>query len=155
MLTEGQMAPDFDVQNDEGQSVKLSDFRGHWVVLYFYPKAMTSGCTLQAQDLRDDFPSYQGKDVVILASSPDPVKDLVKFKEKESLPFTLLSDPEHAMAEAYNVWVEKKMYGRVYWGNERSTFIIDPEGKIARIFRKVKPKEHNQLVQDVLTELGA
>ena len=146
MLNENDLAPDFEILDDTGKPTKLSDFRGQQVLLYFYPKAMTSGCTLQAQDIRDDFGKYRDAGVVVIGVSPDPVKRQAKFKEKEELPFILLADEDHSVAELYGVWVEKKMYGRTYWGNERTSFLIDQAGKIEKIFRKVKPKEHNNQV---------
>lgn len=146
MLNENDLAPDFELLDDEGKTTKLTDFRGQRVLLYFYPKAMTSGCTLQAQDIRDDFGKYQDAGVVVIGISPDPVKRQAKFKAKEALPFILLADEDHTVAEKYGVWIEKKMYGRTYWGNERTSFLIDQNGKIEQIFRKVKPKEHNDQV---------
>ena len=151
MLNEQDVAPDFELLNDEGNPTKLSDFKGKKVLLYFYPKAMTSGWTTQAQGIRDDFQKYQDAGVVVLGVSPDSVARLVKFKEKENLPFTLLADENHEVATMYDVWVEKSMYGRKYWGIERTSFIIDAAGNIETIFRKVKPKEHNQ---QVLSALG-
>ena len=151
MLNEQDVAPDFELLNDEGNPTKLSDFKGKKVLLYFYPKAMTSGWTTQAQGIRDDFQKYQDANVVVLGVSPDSVVRLAEFKEKENLPFTLLADEDHEVATQYGVWVEKSMYGRKYWGIERSSFIIDEAGNIETIFRKVKPKEHNQ---QVLTALG-
>ena len=151
MLNEQDVAPDFEVLNDEGNPTKLSDFRGKKVLLYFYPKAMTSGWTTQAQGIRDDFQKYQDAGVVVLGVSPDSVALQAEFKEKENLPFTLLADENHQVATMYGVWVEKSMYGRKYWGVERSSFIIDTAGDIEAIFRKVKPKEHNQ---QVLLALG-
>jgi len=151
MLNEQDVAPDFEVLNDEGNPTKLSDFRGKKVLLYFYPKAMTSGWTTQAQGIRDDFQKYQDAGVVVLGVSPDSVARQAEFKEKENLPFTLLADENHEVAIQYGVWVEKSMYGRKYWGVERTSFIIDAVGNIETIFRKVKPKEHNQ---QVLTALG-
>jgi peroxiredoxin Q/BCP len=151
MLNEKDVAPDFEVLNDEGQPTKLSDFKGRRVVLYFYPKAMTSGCTTQACALRDDYTQYKNLDAVILGASPDSVERQAQFKEKENLPFTLLADEDHAIAEAYGVWVEKSMYGRKYWGVERSTFLIDADGRIEKIFRKVKPKTHSEQVLAALS----
>ena len=151
MLNEKDVAPDFEVLNDEGQPTKLSDFKGRRVVLYFYPKAMTSGCTTQACALRDDYTQYKNLDAVILGASPDSVKRQAQFKEKENLPFTLLADEDHAIAEAYGVWGEKSMYGRKYWGVERSTFLIDADGRIEKIFRKVKPKTHSEQVLAALS----
>lgn len=151
MLNEKDTAPDFALRDDTGQPVKLSDFRGQRVLLYFYPKAMTSGCTLQAQDLRDDIAKYQNAGVVVIGISPDPVKKQAQFKNKENLPFMLLADEVHEVAEKYGVWVEKSMYGRKYWGAERTSFLIGADGTIEQIFRKVKPGEHNA---QVLAALG-
>lgn len=146
MLNEKDMAPDFEVLNDQGEPTKLSDFRGKRVVLYFYPKAMTSGCTTQACALRDDFSQYQAVDAVVLGVSPDSVERQARFKEQENLPFTLLADEDHAVAETYGVWVEKTNYGRKYWGVERSTFLIGADGRIEKIMRSVKPKTHSEQV---------
>ncbi len=140
--TEGKKAPDFTLLTDSGEKLKLSSLKGKNVVLYFYPKADTPGCTTEACEFRDRDADYAGADTVILGVSPDEVKALAKFKTKHSLPFTLLADPEHAVAEKYGVWVEKSMYGKKYMGVERSTFLINKEGKIARVFAKVKPAGH-------------
>lgn len=126
--------------------VKLSDFRGQRVVLYFYPKAETPGCTAQACGVRDHRSAYQRADVTVLGVSPDPVAKLKRFQEKHALGFPLLSDEHHAVAEAYGVWVEKSMYGRSYMGNERTTFVIDAEGRASEVLRKVKPAQHDELV---------
>jgi peroxiredoxin Q/BCP len=152
MPAAGEMAPDFTLPADDGRDVTLSSLRGKPVVLYFYPKDDTSGCTTQACGLRDAFPRFEALDAVILGVSPDTVKKHVKFKEKYELPFTLLADTEHAVAELYGVWKEKSMYGRKYWGNERTTFLIAPDGRIARVFEKVKPAEHAAQVEEALRE---
>jgi peroxiredoxin Q/BCP len=146
----GENAPDFELQNQDGEIVKLSDFAGHSVVLYFYPKADTPGCTTQACGIRDRSGEYEAAGAVVLGVSPDKPKKLKKFADKYSLPFTLLSDSEHEVAEAYGVWAQKSMYGRKYWGNERSTFIIDGDGKIAQVFPKVSPKTHDDVVLEAL-----
>jgi peroxiredoxin Q/BCP len=138
----GSTAPNFSVLDHTGKTVSLTDFTGKYVVLYFYPKALTSGCTVQACALRDTAKDFAKVSAVVLGVSPDEPKLLKKFVEKEGLNFTLLSDPEHQILEPYGVWVEKSMYGRKYMGAERSTFIIDPKGKIAAVFTKVDPKTH-------------
>lgn len=137
----GTMAPDFELATDSGTTVKLSDLRGKRVILYFYPKDDTSGCTVQACGFRDSYPQIEEKNAVVLGISPDGVKSHAKFKSKFELPFTLLADVEHAVAESYGVWVEKSMYGRKYMGIERSHFIIDEEGKIVDAQVKVKPAD--------------
>ena len=137
----GTMAPDFELATDSGTTVKLSDLRGKRVLLYFYPKDDTSGCTVQACGFRDSYPQIEEKNAVVLGISPDGVKSHAKFKSKFELPFTLLADVEHAVAESYGVWVEKSMYGRKYMGIERSHFIIDEEGKIVDAQVKVKPAD--------------
>ena len=138
--TVGAVAPQFTATTDTGATVSLADFRGKQVILYFYPKDDTSGCTTQACGFRDHYPHIEEKNAVVLGVSPDGVKSHQKFKTKYNLPFTLLVDQDHAIAEAYGVWVEKSMYGRKYMGVERSRFVIDEEGKIAQVEVKVKPK---------------
>ena len=150
MIARGQQAPDFELPDHDGRAVKLSDFRGQRVVLYFYPKAETPGCTTQACGVRDHRAEYERENVTVLGISPDRVGRLRRFAENHDLGFTLLSDADHAVAEAYGVWVQKSMYGRTYFGNERSTFIIDPGGKVAEVLRKVKPAEHDRLVLEAL-----
>jgi len=155
MPNEGDKAPGFELLDQDGESVKLSDFAGRTVVLYFYPKADTPGCTIQACGIRDRTGEYEETGAVVLGVSPDEPKALRKFVDKYDLPFTLVSDPEHSLAEAYGVWVEKNKYGRTYWGNERTTFVIDGEGRIARKFPKVSPKDHDDLILGALGELAA
>ena len=150
MVKENESAPEFTLENQDGESVSLSDFRGRKVVLYFYPKDDTSGCTTQACELRDSVETFDARGAVILGVSPDPVKSHRKFADKYELPFTLLADVDHEVAEAYGVWKEKSMYGRKYWGNERTTFVIDEKGRIAKVLPKVKPAEH---VDQVLASL--
>jgi peroxiredoxin Q/BCP len=150
IIQPGDPAPDFELLSDTGQKVRLSDLRGKTVVLYFYPRADTPGCTKEACGFRDDYRGYEERDVVILGVSPDAVKKQANFKAKHSLPFTLLDDTEHRVSEAYGVWVLKKLRGREYMGIQRTTFLIDPEGKIARIFRKVKPVGHSQEVLEMI-----
>jgi thioredoxin-dependent peroxiredoxin len=142
VLSEGDVAPDFTVPDQDGNEVSLSDHRGKKVVLYFYPKDDTSGCTAQACALRDHAQTLAASGAVILGVSPDDVKSHRRFADKYALPFTLLADTDHAIADAYGVWKEKSMYGRRYWGNERTTFVIDEEGRIAKVLAKVKPAEH-------------
>jgi peroxiredoxin Q/BCP len=151
LLTPGDTAPDFTLPDQEGNDVSLSGLRGQNVVLYFYPKADTPGCTAQACGVRDHQADYASADAVVLGVSPDQVKAVSKFDQKYGLGFPLLADSDHAVAEAYGVWVEKSMYGRTYMGNERTTFVIDPEGKIKEILRKVKPAEHDKLVLAALS----
>jgi peroxiredoxin Q/BCP len=151
MLTEGTLAPDFTLPSDGGSEVTLSDYRGKKVVLYFYPKDNTSGCTTEACNFRDDYSEIIAAGAVVLGVSPDTVTSHDKFKLKFELPFALLSDPDHRVAEMYGAWGEKKMYGKTYMGIVRSTYVIDEEGKIIKVFPKVKPKDHSQEVLDVLT----
>src|SRR5579884_143277 len=134
-LQPGDAAPDFTLPDQDGHPVTLSELRGRSVVLYFYPKADTPGCTTQACGIRDHGADYERADAVVLGVSPDPPKKLAKFAEKYGLPFTLLADEDHSVAEAYGVWVQKSMYGRTYLGNERTTFVIDPEGRIKAVLR--------------------
>ena len=151
-LTPGDDAPDFTLPDQEGNPVALSDFKGQNVVLYFYPKADTPGCTTQACGVRDHRADYASADAVVLGVSPDAPKKIAKFDAKYDLGFPLLGDEDHAVAESYGVWVKKSMYGREYMGNERTTFVIAPDQTITDIFRKVKPGEHDELV---LAALGA
>jgi len=152
MLEPGQPAPDFTLPDQDGNPVSLSDLRGKRVVLYFYPKADTPGCTTQACGVRDHAQDYDAAGAVVLGVSPDPVEAVKKFHSGQGLNFTLLADEDHAVAERYGVWVEKSMYGKTYWGNERTTFVIDENGVITDVLRKVKPKQHDELV---LGALGA
>jgi peroxiredoxin Q/BCP len=145
-VNEGDTAPDFELPDQDGNPVRLSSLRGKPVVLYFYPKADTPGCTTQACGIRDRKGEYDSAGAVVLGVSPDDPAALRKFADKYGLPFTLLGDSEHEVANQYGVWVEKKNYGRTYWGNQRSTFVIDAEGKIAKMFPKVSPKTHDELV---------
>jgi len=155
MLAEGDKAPDFSLPDQHGETVKLKDLRGETVVLYFYPKANTSGCTVQACGVRDRKGDYAAAGARVIGVSPDEVKDVDKFAGKYDLEFTLLADADHAVAEKYGTWVEKSMYGNKYMGVQRATFIIDAEGKIARVFPKVQPKKHDDLVLKALGELAA
>lgn len=149
-LKVGSKAPTFSLKNTEGQTVKLADFKGQKVVLYFYPKDDTPGCTKEACGFRDDYSELQKRGVIVLGVSADNQKAHQKFTAKYGLPFTLLSDPEHTMLEKYNAWVEKSMYGRTYMGIARITYLINEEGKIAHIFGKVKPETHSQEVLAVI-----
>jgi peroxiredoxin Q/BCP len=142
MLSAGKKAPAFTLPADDGSTVSLKGFRGRPVVLYFYPKDDTSGCTTQACEFRDSWKAVQRAGAVVLGVSPDGVSSHQKFKAKYQLPFPLLADTDHAVAEAYGAWGEKSMYGRKYFGILRTTFLIDSEGTVARIFEKVKPKGH-------------
>jgi thioredoxin-dependent peroxiredoxin len=152
VVEEGQAAPDFELKSDAGELVRLSQFRGKPVVLYFYPRDDTPGCTAQACGIRDNYDDFEQRGAVVLGVSPDEESSHVKFKEKYGLPFTLLADPEHEVAEQYGVWGEKTFAGRKYMGVERSTFVIDPEGRIAKVMRRVKPDTH---VERVLAEVPA
>jgi thioredoxin-dependent peroxiredoxin len=149
-LDAGDKAPDFTLSDQDGNSVSLSGLKGKTVVLYFYPKADTPGCTTQACGVRDHRADYSQAGAVVLGVSPEPVKKIAKFADKFTLGFPLLADEDHAVAEAYGVWVEKSMYGRTYMGNERTTFVIGPDGVITDVFRKVKPAEHDELVLGAL-----
>ena len=150
MVEEGKAAPDFELASDTGDPVRLSDLRGKPVVLYFYPKDDTPGCTRQACDIRDAWGDFERAGAVVLGISPDGEASHAKFKAKYSLPFTLLADPDHAVSEAYGVWKQKSLAGRKYMGVERSTFVISPDGTVARMMRKVDPKAHASDVLDVL-----
>jgi peroxiredoxin Q/BCP len=145
-LKPGDPAPDFTLPDQNGNPVSLSDFKDRSVVLYFYPKADTPGCTTQACGVRDHRTAYQSADAVVLGVSPDAPKKIAKFDAKYELGFPLLGDEDHRVAEQYGVWVKKSMYGREYMGNERTTFVISPDQTIKDILRKVKPAEHDELV---------
>jgi peroxiredoxin Q/BCP len=142
MLEQGSKAPDFTLSDQSGKYHSPLDFHGQWVILYFYPKDMTPGCTKEACNFRDDFPNFQKVNTTILGISKDSVKRHASFAEKYKLPFLLLSDESGEVCEKYDVWKEKSMYGKTFLGIIRSTYLIDPEGKIARIYPKVKVKEH-------------
>jgi len=150
VVEEGKPAPDFELESDTGETVSLSSLRGKPVVLYFYPKADTPGCTTQACGVRDHALDYEFAGAVVLGVSPDPVKNIAKFAEKFDLAFPLLSDEEHKVAESYGVWVQKSMYGRTYMGMERTTFVIGADGVVTNVFRRVKPAEHDNLVLSAL-----
>lgn len=153
-LKVGSKAPDFTLATDSGEKLKLSSLKGKKVVLYFYPKADTPGCTKEACSFRDEMPRISAADTEVLGVSPDTVKDVAKFKNKFNLNFSLLADEEHAVAEKYGVWKEKSMYGKTYMGVERTTFVIDREGKIAHIFPKVKVDGHSEAVIAQLGEIA-
>jgi peroxiredoxin Q/BCP len=151
MVEEGAPAPDFTLMSDSEEPVTLSSLRGKDVILYFYPKDDTPGCTAQACGIRDSWQKFAERGAVVLGVSPDTPESHVRFREKYGLPFTLLADPDHQVAERYGVWVEKKNYGKTYWGIERSTFVIDEDGKVSRVMRRVKPDTH---AADVLAALS-
>ncbi len=146
----GDEAPDFTLLTDAGTPLTLSALRGRTVVLYFYPRDDTAGCTTQACGLRDAFPRLAGVDATILGVSPDGVRSHQRFRAKHQLPFALLADTEHAVAERYGVWVEKSLYGRRFWGTERTTFVIGPDGRIRHVLAKVRPAAHAAAVAAAL-----
>ncbi len=150
MVEEGQPAPDFELASDKGETVKLSDFRGSSVVLFFYPKDDTPGCTKEACQFRDAYSEFKERGAVVLGVSPDGEASHVKFRDKYELPFTLLSDPDKEVAKAYGVWREKKMYGKLSLGIHRSTFVIGPDGTVVKAMRGVKPDGHPEQVLAVL-----
>jgi peroxiredoxin Q/BCP len=152
MIAEGQEAPDFELTSDEGDTVKLSDLRGKPVVLYFYPKDDTPGCTTQACGIRDAYDEFERAGAVVLGVSPDDERSHARFKKKYKLPFTLLADTDRIVAEQYGVWGEKSYMGRKYFGVSRSTFVIGKDGTVKKIFEKVKPAEH---ADDVLAVLAS
>jgi peroxiredoxin Q/BCP len=152
MVEEGKPAPDFELTSDSGETVRLSDFRGKPVVVYFYPRDDTPGCTAQACGIRDNYEAFGERGAVVLGISPDDEGSHVKFKQKYGLPFTLLADPDHEVAERYGVWGERKLYGKTYMGIQRSTFVVDRDGNVARVMRRVKPDTH---VEQVLQALPA
>ena len=152
MIREGAPAPDFTLMSESGSEVTLSELRGRPVVLYFYPKDDTPGCTAQACGIRDAYGEFEQAGAVVLGVSPDKVGKHVKFKEKYDLPFTLLADPEHEVAERYGVWGEKKYMGRSYMGVNRTTFLVAPDGTVAKVMHDVKPDSH---ADDVLAALAA
>ena len=146
MVEEGKPAPDFELTSDAGERVRLSDLRGRPVVLYFYPRDDTPGCTRQACGIRDAWQRFRERGAVVLGVSPDTEASHARFKQKYGLPFTLLADPDHRVAERYGFWVEKRFAGRRSMGMERSTVVIDPDGTVARVLRRVKPAEHAEQV---------
>jgi peroxiredoxin Q/BCP len=152
VIEQGNEAPDFELPDQDGRTVKLSDYRGQPVVVYFYPKADTPGCTTQACGVRDHLADYSKAGAVVLGISPDTVAKVKKFHDKQGLNFALLADEGHAVAETYGVWTTKSMYGKTYKGNERTTFVIGMDGVLAKVLRKVKPAEHDALVLAALKE---
>ncbi len=150
ILTRGSEAPDFSLTDQHGNLVRLSDFRGRWVVLYFYPKDMTPGCTQEACSFRDLHADFAQEGVVVLGISADDVQNHRKFAEKYELPFSLLADTEHAVSEAYGAWRKKQMYGKAFWGVDRITYLIAPDGTVHHVFTKVKPASH---ADEVLTAI--
>ena len=156
MLQAGDQAPDFTLPDQDGSELTLSSLRGRTVVLYFYPRAATPGCTTQACGVRDRFDDYvEAHAARVIGISPDQVADVKKFHDKFDLNFTLLADADHAVAEAYGAWGEKSMYGKKYMGVLRNTYVIDPDGRIAKVLPKVQPKKHDALVLKALAELAA
>lgn len=153
MLSEGDAAPDFTLPDQDGNELTLSDLRGETIVLYFYPRADTPGCTTQACGIRDRSAEYDEAGVRVIGVSPDEPAALKKFADKFDLGFTLLGDSDHAVADAYGAWGEKSMYGKKYMGMLRSTYIVDADGKIAKVLPKVQPKKHDHLVLKALSEL--
>ncbi len=152
-LKVGAKAPAFSLKNTEGKTVKLSDLKGKKVVIYFYPKDMTPGCTVEACNFRDDYSQLKKRGVEVVGVSADDQSLHQKFTEKYSLPFTLLSDPDHEMIENYGAWGEKSMYGKKYMGIMRMTYIIDEDGKVAHVFPKVKPETHSKEVIDIIDKM--
>jgi thioredoxin-dependent peroxiredoxin len=155
MIEAGTTAPEFTLPDQDGEDVSLSDFRGSPIVLYFYPKADTPGCTTQACGIRDHRADYEAAGAVVLGVSPDPVQAVKKFADKQSLNFRLLADEDHAVCELDGVWAEKTNYGRTYWGALRSTFLIDEQGVVRHVIPKVSPKTHDEQVLGLLGEMAA
>jgi peroxiredoxin Q/BCP len=154
VLEAGKKAPDFRLKDQKGEAVTLSDHFGKTIVLYFYPKANTPGCTTQACGIRDRMSEYRNAGATVIGVSPDDVKAVRKFDDEHDFGFTLLADKDHKVAEKYGTWVEKSMYGKTYMGVQRATFIIGPDGKIARVFPKVQPKKHDDVVLKALVEIN-
>ncbi len=154
MIEAGEMAPDFTLESDRGDTVRLEDLRGRRVVLFFYPRDDTSGCTKEACGFRDSLPAYEAGDTIVLGISPDDVDSHQKFRDKFDLNFPLLADPKHRVADEYGVWGEKRMYGRKYEGIFRTTFLIDPEGRVEKVYKNVKPARHAEDILADITGLG-
>jgi peroxiredoxin Q/BCP len=155
MPQQGDQAPDFELPDQDGNPVKLSELRGQPVVVYFYPKADTPGCTTQACGVRDHRAVYAKVGAVVLGISPDSVAKVKKFHDKQALNFALLADEGHVVADVYGVWVEKSMYGKSYWGVQRATFVVDADGQVAKVIPKVTPKTHDEAVLAALAQLAA
>jgi peroxiredoxin Q/BCP len=153
MPSVGDVAPDFTASVDDGSMMTLSSLRGTPVVLFFYPKDDTPGCTVEACGFQEALPAFHGVKATVLGVSPDPVKKHVKFKQKFNLEYPLVADPEHTVCELYGVWGEKSMYGRKYWGVNRTTFVIDAKGRVAHVFEKVKPDGHAAAVAEAVAAL--
>ncbi len=154
-LVVGDKAPAFSLQDQEGKTHSLSQYNGQWVVLYFYPKDDTPGCTKEACSFRDNLPNFDGVNAVVLGVSADTVEKHAAFAEKYALSFSLLADPEKKVIEKYGVWQEKKNFGKVYFGIKRMTYLIGPDGKIAKIYKTVKPAEHGEKVLADITKLNS
>lgn len=152
MLKTGEKAPSFKLQDSEGKVHSLEDYHGKTIVVYFYPKDDTPGCTKEACSFRDDYSAFKEAGIEIIGISPDTIESHQKFSEKYDLPFTLLADPDHEVSKSYEVWGQKKSFGREYEGIFRTTFIVGPEGKIKRVFENVKPSEHSQEVLEEISE---
>lgn len=155
MIEIGATAPPFTLPDQDGNAVSLADYAGKTVVLYFYPKASTPGCTVQACGVRDHLPNYAEAGAVVIGVSPDPVRRVKRFADEQALDFTLLADEDHAVCEAYGVWAEKSMYGRKYWGALRATFVIDGSGEVVHVIPRVTPRTHDDEVLAVLEQLAA
>jgi thioredoxin-dependent peroxiredoxin len=155
LIEPGDLAPDFELSDQDGDEVRLSSLRGQWIILYFYPRADTPGCTTQACGVRDREADYAAAGARVVGVSPDSVGAIRRFDDKHGLGFTLLADEDHSVAETYGVWVEKQRNGKAYWGVQRATFIVDPKGVVARVFPKVSPKTHDDEVLAALGELAA
>lgn len=153
MIETGNQAPSFSLPDQTGETIHLENLKGKWVVLYFYPKDDTSGCTAEACSFRDNMGVLKSEDVAVLGVSPDDVKSHKKFADKYQLNFPLLADTDHSVCEAYGVWQEKSMYGKKYWGVARTTFIIDGDGVVRKVFEKVKPESHADEVLQAIREL--
>jgi thioredoxin-dependent peroxiredoxin len=155
MLAPGTPAPDFTLPDQDSNPVSLADLRGQTIVLYFYPRADTPGCTTQACAVRDRSADYVAAGARVVGISADPVKAIKKFADKYELNFTLLADEDHSVCDEYGTWVEKSMYGKKYWGVQRATYVIGPDGTITHVFPKVSPKTHDDLVLEALGELAS